>query len=141
MIKFGLFVLAVVWLVSYVKFRRRYRVEEQMCAFTREKHENERTPMSAVEYGCALMQCQQYRAAVRVLESVLASGAGRQFPFLTDNIEFCRKPLPWSNGAFDYVGGSWWHWFLLKRFGGRRQVAISEGTALAFNSSMRMLGR
>lgn len=66
---------------------------------------------------------------------------GKTQTFLDANIEFCKKPLPWSSGAKNYKGGSWWHNFQLVRFGGRRQVAISEQTGLAFNSMLRMMNR
>lgn len=99
--------------------------------------------MTAIEYGSALMQSQQYKSALDVFEGVRRSvyNASAFYPFLDSNIEFCKKPLPWGKGAKDHKGGSWWHNFLLVRFGGRRQVAISQDTGLAFNSMLRMMNR
>lgn len=132
------------WLWSYIKFRKRYKMDKMMCEFTHHLYfEDSGNPITAIEYGSALMQSQQYKSALDVFEGVRrrVSNANTFYPFLDANIEFCKKPLPWSNGAKDYKGGSWWHNFLLVRFGGRRRVAISEDTGLAFNSMLRQLRR
>lgn len=137
-------ILAVMWLFSYVRFRKRYKMDKMMCEFTRQLHNKDSSnPMTAIEYGSALMQAQQYNRALEVFEGVKrrVAMASTLYPFLDANIEFCKKPLPWSNGAKDHRGGSWWHNFQLVRFGGRRQVAISEQTGLAFNSMLRMMNR
>ena len=142
--KYILIILAVMWLFSYIKFRKKYKMDKMMCDFTRHLYEdNPGNQNAAIEYGCALMLCQQYNSALRMFEVVKhrISNATVIYPFLDANIEFCRKPLPWSNGAIDYQSGSWWHNFQLVRFGGRRQVAISEQTGLAFNSMLRMMNR
>lgn len=112
-------ILAVMWLFSYVKFRKRYKMDKTMCEFTHQLYqEDSSNPMTAIEYGSALMQCQQYQSALNVFESVKkrVANASAIYPFLDANIEFCRKPLPWSSGAKDHRGGSWWHNFQLVRF-------------------------
>lgn len=132
------------WLWSYIKFRKNYRIDRMMCEFTRHRYsEVSKNPMTAIEYGCALMQAQQYKTALRVFEGIKKQvvNASKFYPFLDANIEFCKKPLPWSSGEKDLKNGSWWHNFLLVRFGGRRQVAISQDTGLAFNSMLRMMNR
>lgn len=137
-------ILVVMWLFSYIKFRKRYKMDKMMCEFTRQLYnEDSSNPMTAIEYGSALMQAQQYKSALEVFESVKrrVAMASTLYPFLDVNIEFCKKSLPWSSGAKDHRGGSWWHNFQLVRFGGRRQVAISEKTGLAFNSMLRMMNR
>lgn len=124
------------WLFSYVKFCKRNKMDKMMCEFTRHRYnEDSSNPMTAIEYGSALMQCQQYKSALEVFERVKRRmvNASVLYPFLDENIEFCKKPLPWSSCAKDHKGGSWWHNFQLVRFGGRRKVAISEDTGLAFN--------
>ena len=132
------------WMFSYVRFRKRYKENEMLCEFTRQPYNvNPLNPITAIEYGSALMQCQQYKSAMHVFEGVKDRYANYKdiFPFLDTNISFCKKPLPWSSGAKDHKGGSWWHNFLLVRFGGKRQVVISEDTRLAFNSMLRMMRR
>lgn len=132
------------WLFSYVKFRKRYKVDKMMCEFTRHRYDADSSnPMTAIEYGSALMQCQQYKSALGIFEGVKrrVANASTFYPFLDVNIEFCKKPVPWSSGAKDHRGGSWWHNFQLVRFGGRRQVVISQDTGLAFNSMFRMMNR
>lgn len=134
----------MIWLFSYVKFRRKYKIDRMMCEFTHHLYEdNPENPNAAIEYGCALMLCQQYDSALRMFEVVKHKIANAKviYPFLNTNIEFCRKPLPWSSGAKDHPSGSWWHNFQLIRFGGCRQVVISDETVLAFNSMVRMMNR
>ncbi len=142
--KYILIIFIVMWLWSYMKFRKNYKIDRMMCEFTQHRYnEDSRNPMNAIEYGSTLMQSQLYKSALDVFEGVKrrVSNANTFYPFLDANIEFCKKPLPWSNGAKDHKGGSWWHNFLLVRFGGRRQVAISQDTGLAFNSMLRMMNR
>ena len=137
-------ILAAMWLCSYVKFRKRYKMDRMMCEFTRHRYnEDSSNPMTAIEYGSALMQAQQYKSALEMFDRVKrrVAMASTMYPFLHANIEFCKKPLPWSSDAKDQKGGSWWHNFQLVRFGGRRKVAISEQTGLAFNSMLRMMNR
>lgn len=132
------------WLFSYIKFRKRYKIDRMMCEFTRQLYEEDRrNPTAAIEYGSALMQAQQYQSALNVFEGLKrrVANAKEIFPFLDTNIEFCKKPLPWSSGAKDYRSGSWWHNFLLVRFGRGRNVVISNDTALAFNSMLRAMAR
>lgn len=142
--KYVVIILAVMWLFSYVKFRKRYKMDRMMCEFTHQLYnEDSGNLMTAIEYGSALMQAQQYKSALAVFEGIKrrVAMASTLYPFMDANIEFCKKPLPWSSGAKNYKGGSWWHNFQLVRFGGRRQVAISEQTGLAFNSMLRMMNR
>lgn len=142
--KYVVIILAVMWLFSYVKFRKKYKMDRMMCEFTLQLYnEDSGNPMTAIEYGSALMQAQQYKSALAVFEEIKrrVAMASTLYPFLDANIEFCKKPLPWSSGVKDHKGCSWWHNFQLVRFGGRRQVAISEQTGLAFNSMVRMMNR
>lgn len=142
--KYIVIILAVMWLFSYVKFRKRYKMDKLMCEFTCHRYEADpNNPITAIEYGSALMQCQQYQSALNMFEGVKrrVTNASTFYPFLDTNIAFCKKSMPWSSGAKDHRGGSWWHNFQLVRFGGRRQVAISQDTGLAFNSMLRMMNR
>lgn len=132
-------ILAGLWLYSYVGFRKRYKIDKLMCGFTRQRYEMSPSPMTELEYGSALMQAQQYSSAMAMFEGICRK-VGHN-PLLDENIAFCKKPLPWSGSAKDHKGGSWMHNFLLVRFGGRRRVAISDATALDFNSMLRRMGR
>ena len=46
------------------------------------------------------------------------------------NMEFCKKPLPWSKKLRNHDMG-YWHSFMLYRFGGRRKVMLSEDVYIA----------
>lgn len=95
--KYIVIILAVMWLFSYVKFRKRYKMDRMMCEFTRRLYnEDSSNPMTAIEYGSALMQAQQYKSALEVFESVKrrVAMASTLYPFLDVNIVFCKKSLP-----------------------------------------------
>lgn len=139
--KYIVIILVVMWIFSYVKFRKHYKIDRLMSEFTRQRYQKDPNPQRAVEYASALMQAQQYKSALALFEDIKRQAMPGQFPFLDANIAFCNKPIPWVSGAVDHNGGSWWHNFQLARFGGRRQVAISQETGLAFNSMLRMMNR
>ena len=45
-------------------------------------------------------------------------------------MEFCKKPLPWSQKLRNHDMG-YWHNFMLYRFGGRRKVVLSQDVYIA----------
>lgn len=137
--KLVIVIIIILWIVSYVKFRRNYKIHKLLVVFTRELYNQSPSPYTAIEHASALMLAQQYKSALEIFEHYQGPNATIAFPFLNDNIAFCKKPLPWTQGARDHINGSWWHNFLLVRLGGRRQVAISNKTALAFNAFLRSL--
>ena len=134
-------VLFVLWLYSYKKFRRRYAIDKMMCAYIHERYQLNPCPKTAIEYASALMQCQLYYSSLILFEEIKKNDLFKEYSFLDANIAFCKNPLPWSRGAINHNNGSWRHNFLLVRFGRARRVAISEETALEFNSMLRMLNR
>ncbi len=133
-------VLAILWLWSYVKFRRKYKMDKMLCAMLEHKYKQMPNPHIESEYASALMLCQQYQSALILFEDLKRKGLDRHFNFLDENIKFCKKPLPWSSGAKNH-NGSWLHNFLLVRFGGRRMVAISQDTYLEANAMLRAMER
>lgn len=133
-------ILAVLWLWSYFKFRRNYKMDKMLCALLEHKYRENPNPQTESEYACGLMKCQQYASALKLFEDLKRKGLDRQLNFLDDNIKFCKKPLPWSSGAKNH-NGSWLHNFFLVRFGGRRMVAISQETYLEANAMLRAMER
>lgn len=133
-------VIAALWLWSFIKFRRKYKMDKTLCEFLRLKYEEHPSAHTQVEYASGLMMCQRYSDALPLFEDLQRKGTQIQFDFLPENIAFCKRPLPWSKGAKNY-NGSWWHNFLLVRFGGRRLTSISRETLLEANAMLRMMDR
>lgn len=133
-------ILVVLWLWSYMKFRRNYKMDKMLCAMLEQKYKQMPSPYTECEYASALMLCQQYQSALNLFEDLKRKGLNRQFSFLDENVKFCMKPLPWSSGAKNH-NGSWLHNFLLVRFGGRRMVSISQDTYLEANAMLRAMER
>lgn len=133
-------ILVALWLWSYIKFRRKHKIDKLLCSMLEHKYREKPDPMTESEYASALMLCQQYQSALELFEDLKRKGLDRQFSFLNENIKFCKKPLPWSSGAKNH-NGSWIHNFLLVRFGGRRMVSISQDTYLEFNAMLRAMER
>lgn len=134
--KIIILILVVLWLWSYFKFRRKYKMDTVLCLMLEHKYRDNPNPVNESEYASALMLCQQYKSALELFEDMKRKGLERQFSFLNDNINFCKKPLPWSSGAKNH-NGSWLHNFLLVRFGGKRMVVISPDTYLEANAMLR----
>lgn len=133
-------ILAVLWLWSYVKFRRKYKMDKMLCAMLEHKYKQMPSPHTECEYASALMLCQQYQSALNLFEDLKRKELDRQFSFLEENIRFCKKPLPWSSRAKNH-NGSWLHNFLLVRFGGRRMVSISQDAYLEANAMLLAMDR
>lgn len=133
-------ILVVLWGWSFMKFRRKYKMDKMLCKMLEHKYKQMPSPHTECEYASALMLCQQYQLALNLFEDLKTKGLGRQFSFLDENIKFCKKPLPWSSGAKNH-NGSWLHNFLLVRFGGKRMVSISQDTYLEANAMLRAMDR
>jgi hypothetical protein len=97
------------------------------------EHSDEKfkTEQSALELASAYMEVQRYADAYSVFASVLAKY--RNTPNSADimgNMEFCKKPLPWSGELRNHKMG-YWHNFMLYRFGGSRRVMLSQDIYIA----------
>lgn len=138
--KIVIIVFVAMWLWSYVKFHRKYKMDKTLSEFLRLKYQNNPNPHTQVEYASGLMMCQRYADALLLFEDLQQQGLQMQYNFLPENIAFCKKPLPWSSGAKNH-NGSWWHNFLLIRFGGRRLTSISRETLLEANTMLRTMDR
>jgi len=111
-----------------------------LCALLEHKYQTMPSPQTECEYASGLMLIQQYKSALGLFEDLKRKGLDRQFDFLDANMAFCKEPLPWSSAAKNH-NGSWWHNFLLVRFGGSRMVSISQETYLEANAMLRAMER
>ena len=131
---------AVMWVWSFTKFKKRYKLDSEFLDFLSQRFVLEPGPESQVEYASGLMICQKYNQALALFEDLKERGYSRIYTFLDDNIAFCKKPHPWSAEGKDF-NGSWRHNFLLVRLGKRRQIYITPGSQLEFNSFKRAINR
>ena len=108
-----------------------------MVIVAEHRHERLQTEQSALELASAYMQVQRYADAYN------AAAGGRLLPAkprvaplasntqdIKANMEFCKKPLPWSQKLRNHDMG-YWHSFMLYRFGGRRKVMLSQDVYIA----------
>ncbi len=68
----------MLWVWSYVKFRRKYKMDKMLCAMLEHKYKQMPSPHTEVEYASALMLCQQYRSALNLFEDLKRKGLDRQ---------------------------------------------------------------
>lgn len=95
--------------------------------------------MTLLGLASAYMQVQKYRDAYAIYEQLCAKGLGRAPSYreaIRVNMEFCKHPVPGSNGPKNY-NKSWWHNFVLLRMGSRRQLHFSEDDMLEAESLIR----
>lgn len=92
---------------------------------------NNKTEQSALELASAYMQVQRYEDAYNMFASILRKNPNSyNASDISLNMEFCKKPLPWSSGLHNHNMG-YWHNFMLVRFGGRRKIMISDNSYIA----------
>lgn len=102
-----------------------------MVIVAEHRHERLQTEQSALELASAYMQVQRYADAYNAFASFLMKY--KYTPNTQDikaNMEFCKKPLPWSKKLRNHDMG-YWHNFMLYRFGGRRKVMLSQDVYIA----------
>ena len=129
--KLFLFVLFLFWLYHYWRFTGKRKYYKKMVIVAEHRHERLQTEQSALELASAYMQVQRYADAYNAFASVLMKY--KYTPNLQDikaNMEFCKKPLPWSKKLRNHDMG-YWHNFMLYRFGGRRKMMLSQDVYIA----------
>ena len=94
-------------------------------------HHIEDFQLSKFNFQNSKFNFQRYADAYNAFASVLMKY--KYTPNLQDikaNMEFCKKPLPWSKKLRNHDMG-YWHNFMLYRFGGRRKVVLSQDVYIA----------
>ena len=129
--KLLMFLLFLFWLYHYWRFTGKWKYYKKMVIVAEHRHERLQTEQSALELASAYMQVQRYADAYNAFVSVLTKYSNS--PNTQDvkaNMEFCKKPLPWSKKIKNHDMG-YWHNFMLYRFGGRRKVMLSQDVYIA----------
>ena len=129
--KLLLFFLFLFWLYNYWRFTGMRKFFQKMVIVAEHRDEQFKTEQSALELASAYMKVQRYADAYSVFESVLAKYHNSpNSSNIMCNMDFCKKPLPWSKKLKNHKMG-YWHNFMLIRFGGRRRVMLSQDIYIA----------
>lgn len=139
--------LLIIFAYSYLKFKRRYRVDVRFMLFMEQKclMMSDRDVESLLSLCSAYTNALQYRKAYDKYQEILNDAYLKLMitPELKErivmNMRFCDAPLLWSSGPKDHMMFRYLHHFFLVRFGRRRYNFISEKDVLEFNSFQRML--
>lgn len=135
--KLFLFILFLFWLYNYWRFTWLRKSYKAMVVVTEHLYDRLPCEQSELELASAYMQAQRYADAYSIFQDVL-----RKVPSsinkndIVMNMEFCKKPLPWSSSMKNHTMG-YWHNFMLVRFGARRKVMISQETYLKADTYLR----
>lgn len=132
------FVILLYWGWCVIKFKRQYRRDLVLLALTENTAKTTQTPAALIEYAGALMHCQRYADALAIYEDLDKQSLSKVYSFIPYNIAFCKKPHPFCNGPKNF-NGNYWHNFILKRLGAKRNPAISNETLLKANSLLRQM--
>lgn len=144
-------ILFVLWLISFIKFKRAYKEYKLLVIFYKFRYENP-TSQSFIDkldalrhYGNSLILAQHYSKAYDIYAEAMKlidsqpvlknTSFGNEIRI---NYEFCRSPLPWIKQPMNY-NSSWLHNFLLVRFGRRRYMGFSEDSLLEYESWKRAM--
>ena len=125
-------VLFLIWVFSYWRFTGKRRTYKTMVLVTEARYRKLQTGRCATDLACAYMNAQRYADAYGMFEQV-ASESPSVPGDIKLNMDFCKKPLPWSKGLKNHNMG-YWHDFALARLGGRRSNLISQDAVLAFDN-------
>lgn len=135
-----LLVILLYWGWCVIKFKRQYRRDLVLLALTENTAKTAQTPAALIEYAGALMHCQRYADALAIYEDLDKQSLSKVYTFIPYNIAFCKKPHSFCNGPKNF-NGNYWHNFILKRLGAKRNPAISNETLLKANSLLRQMSR
>ena len=144
-------ILFILWLFSFIKFKRAYKEYKLLVIFYRMRYENSSSQFFSDrldvlrEYGNALILAQKYstaediyKEAVKLIESQPVLKSTSLANEVQINYDFCKSPLPWTEQSRNY-NSSWLHNFLLVRFGRRRYMGFSEASQLDYHSWKRAM--
>lgn len=129
--KLVFFLFFVFWVYKYWCFTRKRSYYKKVLTVAIFRHKRAISEQSTLDLACAFMMTQRYADAYGVFKSVIET-----FPdsvnsdAIIKNLEFCKKPLPWSKELRNYNMG-YWHDFMLVRFGGYRINLLSQETLTA----------
>ena len=142
--KIILVILGIVFIYSYIKFKRQYRLTLLFVAFMENKCRVFDNDVDALLSLCSVYtDAQLYKKAHDKYKDLLQTPSIKdqlsveKLERIQENLRFCDAPLFWSSGAKDHIVFKYLHYFFLRRIGRRRYSFIREEDALEFNSALR----
>lgn len=129
--------IVFVWLLSFVKFKRKMKYFSVMVAYLQSIVRDEPSPDNLMRLSSALCKIQHYKDASAILERLIddcRDNSTRER--LRTNLEFCKNPVPGTHQPKNF-NQSWWHNFILARLGKRRHNFLTEDDFLQTNAIMR----
>ena len=130
--KFILLAILVIWLIGYFRFTGKRRYFKKLEIVAEQRHAKLHTRQSAIDLACAYMNTQRYVDAYDLYSKALDDNP-LQSADIQGNMDFCKKPLPWSSGLKNHRM-NYWHDFMLVRLGARRKNMMSEDAILALDN-------
>ena len=143
MLVIAIVIIAVLWVRSFLNFRAQQSEYESFVECMLNNPRARAGTNYLLRLGCAYMEAQRYESAYRCFEQFKNSSEYNPIGMkdtLEDNMAFCRNPIPWMHGPKD-LDGSWWHNFLLVRFGKKRWNMLTEEDYLLARSWIRKKSR
>lgn len=137
MITILLIFIALMWIWSYVKFRRKMKYFTMMAAYLQSVVSSNPSLYNRLRFSSALIETQQYKEAYNIYTQLLKEGMNiPNKEQILLNIEFCKNPVPGVSSPKNF-NFSWWHNFVLVRLGKRRYNFLTEEDYLKTNSILR----
>ncbi len=144
--KLLLVVLGIVFIYSYIKFKRQYKLSLMLVSFMENKCLQVVNDIDALLSLCSVYtEAQLYKRAYDKYNEILKTPELKELlsrdklDRIAINMRFCDAPLFWSSGAKDHFAFRYLHHFLLRRIGRQRFVFTREEDLLEFNSAIRRL--
>lgn len=135
--KLFLFVLFLFWLYHYWHFTGKRKYIKKLVVVAEHLYDRQPCEQNALELASAYMQAQRYADAYSTFQDVLKKMPGTiNKTDIVMNMEFCKKPLPWSSSLKNHNMG-YLHNFMLVYLGGRRKVMISQETIFKTDDYLR----
>lgn len=132
-------IILALWAWSYFKFKQKMQYFSVMSLYLQKVVDDNPSPDNWMRLSYALCEIQRYRDAYGILQKLISD-----YPLHPNkeqmrlNLEFCKNPVPGINNPKNF-NQSWWHNFLLVRFGKRRYNFLTEEDYLRTNSIMRQM--
>ncbi len=141
MLKTILIAIGVILVYSYAKYKFKSYPDKKFAAYWKGKmlaHPDDVHILLTT--ASALTLTQQYRQAADIYEGILNDPVKKEslspdtLEKVNLNLKFCYKPLPWSSECKDHSVFTYAHFFMLRRYGNKRYLFITDEDALEYNA-------
>lgn len=120
-----LLLILLIFAYRYVRFLGKRSYYRKMVMALEEIYRKQAWEKNALELASAYMMVQRYKDAYNLFAAVLDKYPTPNAETIRQNMKFCEKPLPWSQGLRNHNMG-YWHDRMILLFGSRRCVMLSQ---------------